>query len=165
MGSEQRARRRLARRGAPDSEVVTRDSAGYGGRDTLRQARNSKGPPGRPGLQVHGRAGLDYSSVHFNACTRITREAAESSGYSGSSNTKQFQSKDDVNVTAATKYDYYIGANVSGPQRYASLETRRSLENVISCDHYSNKPDLLRPLLRGERSIRRLQTAVSRVRT
>ena len=127
--------------------------------------RNSKGPPGRPGLQVHGRAGLDYSSVHFNACTRITREAAESSGYSGSSNTKQFQSKDDVNVTAATKYDYYIGANVSGPQRYASLETRRSLENVISCDHYSNKPDLLRPLLRGERSIRRLQTAVSRVRT
>ena len=125
----------------------------------------SKGPPGRPGLQVHGRAGLDYSSVHFNACTRITREAAESSGYSGSSNTKQFQSKDDVNVTAATKYDYYIGANVSGPQRYASLETRRSLENVISCDHYSNKPDLLRPLLRGERSIRRLQTAVSRVRT
>ena len=126
---------------------------------------HSKGPPGRPGLQVHGRAGLDYSSVHFNACTRITREAAESSGYSGSSNTKQFQSKDDVNVTAATKYDYYIGANVSGPQRYASLETRRSLENVISCDHYSNKPDLLRPLLRGERSIRRLQTAVSRVRT
>ena len=43
LGSEQRARRRLARRGAPDSEVaamVTRDSAGYGGRDTLRQARN-----------------------------------------------------------------------------------------------------------------------------
>ena len=43
LGSEQRARRRLARRGAPDSEVaamVTRDPAGYGGRDTLRQARN-----------------------------------------------------------------------------------------------------------------------------